>query len=185
MYATSDQKIIELLINSKIQDILQQANKIRNDSQGHGGAIGDEQAKFIHGDLFNLVQELRGVYGRSWLNYQMIQPQSGRYKNGIHEVNCKRIMGSRSSPFVEMVFKSEHALESNSLYLFDEVNQSGLKLQPFIEVIPSPVKQAVACFFYNRIEQEGARWISYHFEQESEITHQMPLFFEHSELLEQ
>jgi hypothetical protein len=35
--------------------------------------------------------------------------------------------------------------------------------------MPSPDKQALACFIYNRLEGEEAKWVSYHFEQESEI----------------
>jgi hypothetical protein len=33
----------------------------------------------------------------------------------------------------------------------------------------SPTTEQNACYFYNRVERDGVRWISYHFENESEI----------------
>lgn len=62
-------------------------------------------------------------------------------------------------------------LETDALYLFDSIRRTGLKLQPFVEVIPSPERQAVACFIFNRVDKDQTRWISYHFDKESEISH--------------
>ena len=47
-------------------------------------------------------------------------------------------MGTRSAPFEEKVYESKHPLESETLYLFDQLSQTGLQMRPFIEVIPSP-----------------------------------------------
>lgn len=171
IYGTSDRKVVETLCDSGLLRILQQANKVRNDWQGHSGAIGDEEAKRVHDGLMDLVQQLRGTFGRMWQRYELIQPGDGRYMQGVHHVICKRLMGTRSAPFQEVEYESAQALEADSLYLFDRVNQKGLKLLPFIEVIPSPEKQATVCFIFNRREKKSMRWISYHFEQESEITH--------------
>jgi hypothetical protein len=172
IYGTTDLKVMEMLSDSKLLGILQQANKIRNDWQGHRGAISEDTAKSVHDQLMDLVQQLRGLFGRNWQRYELIQPDEGRYRQGLHHVTCKRLMGTRSAPFEERLYESRHPLEAESLYLFDSVHQSGLQLRPFIEVIPSPEKQATACFIFNRREKDGAaRWISYHFEQESEISH--------------
>ena len=171
LYGTTDRKVIEIISGSNLLHVLQQANKIRNDWQGHSGAIGDDTAKFVHDQLVGLVNQLRGLFGRNWQRFELIQPDFGRLKQGTHHVTCKRLMGTKSAPFEERVYQSTRALDADALFLFDTVNQTGLKLRPFIEVIPSPEKKAVACFIFNRLESEGARWVSYHFEQESEICH--------------
>ena len=80
-------------------------------------------------------------------------------------------MGTRSAPFEEVEYESVMPLETDALYLFDTVSRTGLKLQPFVEVIPSPERQAVACFIFNRVDKDSARWVSYHFDQEAEISH--------------
>ena len=80
-------------------------------------------------------------------------------------------MGTRSAPFEEVEYESAMPLETDALYLFDSVSRTGLKLQPFVEVIPSPERQAVACFIFNLVDKDSARWVSYHFDQEAEISH--------------
>ena len=171
IYGTSERQILEMLSHKQLLQVLQSANKIRNDNIGHSGAIGEDAAKQIHKELLDLVYQLRGIFGRRWNRYELLQPGPIRYKDGVYKVTCKRIIGTRSSPFEEREYESIVPLETDCLYLFDSVCGTGLKLQPFVEVIPSPERQAVTCFIFNRVDRDSARWVSYHFEQESEIYH--------------
>lgn len=171
IYGTSERQALEMLSHKKLLQVLQSANKIRNDNLGHAGAIGEDAAKQIHGELVDLVYQLRGVFARRWNRYELLQPGAIRFKAGIYYITCKRIMGTRSAPFEEREYESIMPLETDCLYLFDSGSRTGLKLQPFVEVIPSPERQAVACFIFNRVDRDSARWVSYHFDQESEITH--------------
>jgi hypothetical protein len=171
IYCTSDRQVLDMLSHKKLLQALQTANKIRNDNLGHSGAIGEEVAMRIHGELLDLVYQLRGTFGRNWSRYELLQPGTFRYKAGVYHVTCKRIMGTRSAPFEEVEYESTMPLETDALYLFDSLNRTGLKLEPFVEVIPSPERQAVACFIFNRVDRDSARWVSYHFEQEAEISH--------------
>jgi hypothetical protein len=171
IYGTSERQVLEMLSHKKLLQVLQSANKLRNDNIGHSGAVGEEAAKQIHQELLDLVYQLRSTFGRRWNRYELLQPGSIRYKAGIYFITCKRIIGTRSSPFEEREYESVIPLETDCLYLFDSVCRTGLKLQPFVEVIPSPERQAVACFIFNRVDRDSARWVSYHFDQESEISH--------------
>lgn len=171
IYGTSDRQVLDMLSHRKLLQVLQAANKIRNDNLGHSGAVGEDTAMRIHGELLDLVFQLRGVFGRHWNRYELLQPGAARYKAGIHYITCKRVMGTRSAPFEELEYESIMPLETDALYLFDSLCRTGLKLQPFVEVIPSPERQAVACFIFNRVDRDSARWVSYHFDQESEISH--------------
>lgn len=171
MYGTTDRQVLNMISHRELRQALQSANKIRNNNLGHSGAIGEDTAQKIHNDLLDLVFQLRGVFGRSWSRYELLQPGTARYKASKYYITCKRIMGTRSAPFEEVEYESTIPLETDALYLFDPLSCTGLKLQPFVEVIPSPQRQAVACFIFNRVDKDGARWVSYHFDQESEITH--------------
>lgn len=171
LYGTADQRIVEMLCDRRLKLLLQTANKVRNDWHGHSGAVSEETARSVHEQLFDLVQQVRGIFGRVWERYELIQPGTGAYRDGLHHISCHRLMGTRSAPFEDRVYTSLQPLEADRLYLFDSVKQTGMKIGPLIEVIPSPKKQANACFIFNRLEQDGARWVSYHFEQESEISH--------------
>ncbi|MCU0754823.1 MAG: N-6 DNA methylase [Xanthomonadales bacterium] len=174
VYGASSGRHLELICNPEIVAVLQRANKIRNETTGHGGAIGGDEAERIHDTLFELVQRIRGVFGRSWLDYELIQPSEGAYRGGIHHYKARRLMGTRSAPFEVVKRDSVQALEADQLYLFDASSQRGMKLRPFIRVMPSPEKKANACFIFSRSEKSGAHFVSYHFEEESSITAQIP-----------
>jgi hypothetical protein len=55
------------------------------------------------------------------------------------------------------------------LYLAEIEGSDGLELLPFVRMRPGP-PAATACYFYSRIGAEGARFVSYHQAQESELT---------------
>jgi hypothetical protein len=40
--------------------------------------------------------------------------------------------------------------------------------------MPSPEKKANACFIFSRCEKAGARFVSYHFDEESSLTASFP-----------
>ena len=61
-------------------------------------------------------------------------------------------------------------MDKNGIYLLSEGQQRPLKLLPFMRMMESPKTEQNACYFYNRVEKDRVRWISYHFEAEPEIT---------------
>ena len=174
VYGTSNLDHVAMVCHPALLSVLQRANGIRNKSSGHGGAIGQDEALGIHDELLASVHTIRGVFGRSWLDYELIQPSEGRYQGGVHHYKARRLIGNRSTPFEVVERKSAQPLESDRLYLFDAMSQKGLLLRPFIRVMPSPEKRANACFIFSRCEQAGARFVSYHFEEESSLTASFP-----------
>jgi hypothetical protein len=174
VYCTASEVLLVMLTHGDILAVLQKANQVRNTSFGHGGAVGHDDAQRIHDELFELVSRVRGLFGRNWLEYELIQPSASRYKGGVHFYTANRLMGTRSAPFETVHRESVHPMESDELYLFDQMGQRGLRLRPFVRVMPSPERKAVACFIFNRCEQVGSRFVSYHFEEESSLTAEFP-----------
>jgi len=174
LYGTSNIGDIQMLCRPALLEVLQRSNKIRNQTIGHGGAFGPEEVQGIHAELKSLVDTIRSVFGRSWRDYELVQPAEGRYSGGVHHYQAKRIMGTRNTPFETVQCESVQPMESDRLYLFDASSQRGLLLRPFIQVMPSPNKKAMACFIFSRSEPSGAHFVSYHFEQESSLTQSFP-----------
>jgi hypothetical protein len=60
-------------------------------------------------------------------------------------------------------------MDHGDLYLLDPDGDRALKLLAFIRVMPSPKTEANACYFYNRRQADSQRFVSYHFEADSEV----------------
>lgn len=171
LFRVSDVRSLRVLTDPRLRSILQQANKIRNDWHGHGGAMSETAAKDVHDILQSLVQQTREVFGRKWQAFELIQPGASIYSQDLFAVNSRRLMGVRCNPFERRTYESEDPLETGALYLFDSVSRRGLKLLPFVTVMPSPEQSADACYVLSRAgDGVNPRWVSYHFEAESQIS---------------
>ena len=59
-------------------------------------------------------------------------------------------------------------LDVDRLYLASRNCGRALLLLPLVQVGPSPSSAKNACYFFNRLDKEGARFVSYHFVDEPE-----------------
>jgi hypothetical protein len=171
LYRTHNPQTLRMLASSKLLEVFQRANPVRNDWVGHVGAVGEKQAEMVHDQLLALVQQCRGVMGRSWLDYELIQPSESRFRDGLFHYKVRRLQGTRSAPFETVDRESIEGMEDCSLYLLDPSSDRGLRLLPFVRVMPSPRTEANACYFFNRLEgNDQCRYVSYHFAQDAQLT---------------
>lgn len=168
MYATYHTQWLQTLCESRIATILSKANGIRNTYSGHGGAIGEAQADEIEQELLLLVEQVRAVFGRGWQRYELVQADKMIYADGRFTFQVPRLMGTRNQ-FERVERTTLNPLDNGRLYLLVDGASHGLKLLPFVRVMASPSKVANACYFYNRAERDGQRFVSYHFEEEAEV----------------
>ena len=54
-------------------------------------------------------------------------------------------------------------------YRLSETSGEALKLVPLVQVGPTPKSAKNACYFFSRLEQDGARCISYHYIDQPEL----------------
>ena len=168
MYDIQHTQWLQALCESKITTILSEANGIRNTYSGHGGAMGKEQADAIEQELLILVEQVRAVFGRGWQRYELIQADNMIYVDGRYTSQVLRIMGTRNQ-FERVERSSLYPMENGQLYLLEEGASEGLKLLPLVKMMSSPSDVDNACYFYNRVVDDGHRFVSYHFEKESSV----------------
>jgi hypothetical protein len=58
--------------------------------------------------------------------------------------------------------------DTTDLALATNVNRRPLQLLHFVRMLPAPDTEEIACYFFNRLEKNGVRWVSYHFEKDAE-----------------
>jgi hypothetical protein len=77
-------------------------------------------------------------------------------------------MGTRTT-FKKESVKTLTPMDKQELYLIHDNQLKPIELLPFIRLMEGPKTEQNACYFYNRLNKEGVRWVSYHFESEAEI----------------
>lgn len=159
---------LETLCASKLNTVISTANGIRNKYSGHSGAMGASQAEEIEQELMALIEQIRMVFGRNWQAQELVIADRMEYTDGEYTFQTPLLLGTRSQ-FQRVERTTTVPMDTGKLYLLTKNAAYGLKLLPFVRVMSSPKNEANACYFYNRVEPEGQRFVSYHFEQEAEV----------------
>jgi hypothetical protein len=77
-------------------------------------------------------------------------------------------MGTRT-PFARKDVSLAAPLEDGELYLLDTNSDRALKLLPLVRLKPTPAGEEAACYFFNREDRGGDRFLSYHYSQPSDF----------------
>ena len=164
----SDIKLAKVLSHTKITDILSATNKMRNDWTGHGGVVGDEEVINRNQQLNLKLQELRTEFEDIWEKFELIQCKGSQKKKHDYHNDVDILNGSNST-FINSSKTMDDCLDVEELYIVGKNSRSALKLLPFLKLGSSPSTVKNAFYFFNKIEKNGARYISYHFENASEL----------------
>ena len=168
LYKTSSRELLQTLFSKKLVTILQEVNHLRNNFSGHVGAMSDRDATQVNDSLKSKIQAVREIFGIVWEDFRLILPEDCRFSDAGFEYKVKIITGTRT-PFRSDTVQTTEPMEDGSLYLISPDNTRGLKLLPFVKVLPSPKTEETACYFYNRRDAQGVRFLSYYFEGDAEV----------------
>ncbi len=169
IFADSTLKLPSLLCSKDIATILGATNKMRNDWHGHGGVVGQEEAKLRNEQLLGQVEKLRQAMSDVWDVSVVVNALHCRPRRGVFENEIAILKGSNSE-FLKESRAMSTWLYVDSLYIINGDQSSALKLLPLIQVSASPGTAKNACYFFNRTEREGARFVSYHFAGQPELS---------------
>lgn len=168
IFKTRDTDIIELVTSKELAALFQQVNELRNKWTGHGGVVGQQEATHRHEILKHHLETLQHIFGSVWDRYQLIYPIDMKLSGVKYHLNVQKISGT-STPFEQTIIELEMPLEDGYLYLTGIGERGALRLIPFVRLHSSPESALNACYFFNRKGPKGFRYISYHFDVNSEI----------------
>ena len=171
MFADPSLSLPDALSRKELAAIFSATNKMRNDWGGHGGVVGQKEAEMRDQQLLAEVQKLREAIADTWAETQMIHALHCRPRRGVFENEVAILMGSNSE-FLKETREMATWLDVERLYLSKKDSGKALKLLPLIQVSESPQSAKNACYFFNRLEDDGARFISYHFADKPELKDQ-------------
>ena len=142
---------------------------MRNDWSGHGGVVGQEEAKLGNEQLLGQVEKMRQAMSDVWDRSVIVNALHCRPRKGVFENEIAMLKGSNSE-FLKESRSMSTWLDVDSLYVINGDQSSALKLLPLVQISASPGTAKNACYFFNRTEPEGARFVSYHFAGQPELS---------------
>jgi hypothetical protein len=169
-FGSSSVEVIETMLSKPLLAVLGKANQFRNDYGGHYGVLGSETAANLLVQLRSYLSEVRSCFGQAWDNYQLLLPTDRSEWTGQHHEVFVYLVQGPNTPFLKEKRRLREPLKRNTLYLLDKDRDQAIELLPLLKISNAPKEAANACYFYNRKQSDGVRYVSYHFEKEADIT---------------
>lgn len=169
LFSDSTLRFPSLLCCKELAAVLGATNTMRNDWSGHGGVVGQEEAKLRNEQLLGQVEKLRQAMADVWDSSLIVNALHCRPRKGMFENEIAILKGSNSE-FLKESRAMSTWLDVDSLYIINGDQGNALKLLPLVQISASPGTAKNACYFFNRTEREGARFVSYHFAGQPELS---------------
>lgn len=163
-YGNPSVAFLSMLTSKGIVNILKDVNDKRNKWKGHGGITSEEENKQRVTILEQKLNELRIFIADGFEDTKVISAKQGELDENVWIFMAKELVGAKS-PFKETEIKSLIGLDKKKLYLVHSNQNKPVELLPFIKF----VEESNAVYFYTSIESQNVRWVSYHFEKDSEL----------------
>ncbi|HXI13243.1 MAG TPA: hypothetical protein VNM92_11475 [Thermoanaerobaculia bacterium] len=161
-------RLPEMLSSKQLAGIVSRTNTMRNNWSGHGGVVGSDEARLRNERLLEEVQKFREAVADGWESMQLVHALGCRSRRGSFETDLAILMGSNSE-FLKETRTLSTCLDVERLYLCSEESNRALQLLPLIIVEAAPRSQRNACYFFNRLDHDAARFVSYHFADAPEL----------------
>lgn len=162
-FRTKDETLVGLICSKKVCNILEKANKNRNDWRGHSGITSEtlyrEHSAQLESMLHQLQESLKDLFER----IRLIRRTSIEYTDGLFDNTVEILTGSNSIFTIETITLTK-PLEKNKLYLQIIDTEETLELPPYFILKNSPAEVKNACYFYSKVENEDSKYVSYHYE---------------------
>ena len=168
LFGRPDLDFLEMFISKKIFSVLREVAANRNQWKGHTGIVSSQELDKRLIILESSLSNIRQVISDRYTTVLLLSPESSEFCEGIYYYKAKALMGTRTT-FKKVTVETLTPMDKRKLYLIHSNQSKPIMLLPFIRLMESPKTQQNACYFYNRVNKEGVRWISYHFESEAEI----------------
>lgn len=168
LFGNPDREFIDMVTSKRLFALLDEVADLRNDWKGHGGITGKRDDEEQLATLERLLERFREGVRDRFNHLRVILPGAAVYRDGIFSCQVQSVTGTRAR-FPDMSITSLIPLDTGSLFLYSGKGGEPMKILPFFRLIFHPETGEPAWYFYNRIEGRRVRWISYHYEPESEF----------------
>jgi hypothetical protein len=173
VFGNPSKEYFNFITNKGIINLLNEVREYRNKWKGHGGVTSDQDNINRLTVLEQKLTKIREFIGEGFSDCKLISPTTNAYSDGVFTYKVKELIGTRT-PFNEIEISSLIPLDISKLFLIHHEQNRPIELLPFIKF----EQKAKACYFYNRVEGSNIRWVSFHYEEISELTEKLDAKFD-------
>ena len=172
LFSNANKNFLNMVTSKNLASVFAQLVTIRNSYKGHGGITSEERNKELLIKLEEKFDSIKEIIVRGFRNVNLftVIPKTMNWdeEDELFETTCKILKGTRSK-FKQEEVKTYSQLASGKMYLMPDNQFSPIELLPFVQMREAPKTQQNACYFYNRIEGDKVRLVSYHYDKEEEV----------------
>lgn len=140
----------------------------RNNWIGHGPIATDSEWQRRLSDAEATLTRIRGALGDAFVGWEILRAGQGGNRGGVITTSVERLTGSHRTFRKARVALREWP-EEGALYMVELGATLPLRLAPLLSLQRGPASVEDACYFYDRLEGDAVRWVSYHFEDRPEL----------------
>jgi hypothetical protein len=157
------------LLDSRIVDLIVDANGRRNAWTGHSGSVSESEMQSQTAYLTDRLDELRELVSGTWRELQCVRAGDAYMQHGRVTQKVELVIGA-NAPFQRAELTVGQMMERGELYLCADGAAQPLPLHHFVVLRGSPGNARSICYFYNRHEGNQVRLVTYQLADASEVT---------------
>nr|MDO8116095.1 hypothetical protein [Candidatus Sigynarchaeota archaeon] len=189
-YGIEENSCLRITCNEELFEALKEAKQHRNDFKGHGGAIGDKETADMLRKLEMILERVHALLQASFFDKELVIPDGLYHDQGRTVYTVKLLKGVKPPRQLKIETKRDLIMERNTFYIVnkssDKPIENALRLVPLMKLGPplkpetlhdpnlDPMADLGACYFYNKIDDKGIKWVSYHYETRPDFNDQDP-----------
>ena len=158
---------LDVITDKSLYNVLDNVKKDRNYWKGHGSFLGERKINELLSKHNENLKSLKTNLISLFSSFELIQAKIIKYQGGDFNHEVISFMGS-SQFFKTKIIKTKTPMEYDHLYILHKGSERPIKLIPYIKFIPGSKTDHKVFYFYNRIDRNQIRYMSYHNEDDSE-----------------
>jgi hypothetical protein len=153
--------------------IKEEAATYRNTWIGHSARVRDEEWQRRLALAEGTLVKVREGLGDAFDGWELVRAGRGGNHGGVISLSVERVTGPQRAFRRSTVELQDWPIEGR-LYMLEGGATAALALSPLLALKRGPASTEDACYFFDRLEGDSVRWVSFHFEGEPELRDSAP-----------
>lgn len=152
----------------KATEVLRVAGRYRNSWKGHGGHIKSSDATRLDGELQQSIRDLYETTASVFRRFHLVRPGMAEVTDTGMKFEIEKLSGSDPT-FQKEKVELDRPAKTNALAFWMSGSRTMCRAMPFFRLGAPQQPQESSFYVFNRVENEGFRWISYQEAREQEF----------------